>query len=395
MGVIRIIKVFVAVVVISALLFGGYVVYLSMEAARIPDMQSQEIAYIPSPQEALSGEFREGEKATDRMKTLRKGRKYTATTYNIGFGAYDHEFSFFLDTNKMKAGTETKGIFSRASSKKAAEDNTDACIAVIREQDPDFALFQEVDKEADRSQGVDQAARIAGRLLTGTEEAACWTFSTNMHTGYLLYPLTKPIGRVANSGLMTLSKFRMSRAERHSLPITGAFPDKFFDLDRCFSLLRFPVENKKGDRQGELVVINLHTSAYDKGGVIRKRQMDVLKSAAEKEYEKGNWVIIGGDFNHALYGTLETFQGEMQTPPWAQPFEDSMLPAGFALVQPDNAASVATCRDTSIPYHRGINYEVTLDGFMVSENVVATATNLDADYEGSDHNPVRLDFKLR
>ena len=47
-----------------------------------------------------------------------------------------------------------------------------------------------------------------------------------------------------------------------------------------------------------------------------------------------------------------------------------------------------------MPYEPGVSYEVTVDGFIVSDNVSATAVNVDAGFAYSDHNPVLLTFEL-
>ena len=59
-----------------------------------------------------------------------------------------------------------------------------------------------------------------------------------------------------------------------------------------------------------------------------------------------------------------------------------------------NLDDVATCRGDDIPYEKGVTYTTTIDGFIVSDNVTATATNIDNSFEYSDHNPVRLSFSL-
>ena len=74
--------------------------------------------------------------------------------------------------------------------------------------------------------------------------------------------------------------------------------------------------------------------------------------------------------------------------------DDSELPVGFSVVQADKLADVATCRGDDIPYEKGVTYTTTIDGFIVSDNVTATATNIDNSFEYSDHNPVRLSFSL-
>ncbi|AGK93288.1 hypothetical protein HMPREF0492_0006 [Lactobacillus acidophilus ATCC 4796] len=46
-------------------------------------------------------------------------------------------------------------------------------------------------------------------------------------------------------------------------------------------------------------------------------------------------------------------------------------------------------------YNPKINYMTICDGFIVSKNVKAKATNINTDYRYADHNPVRLEFSLK
>ncbi|MCR0381733.1 hypothetical protein MKC91_02965 [[Clostridium] innocuum] len=48
-----------------------------------------------------------------------------------------------------------------------------------------------------------------------------------------------------------------------------------------------------------------------------------------------------------------------------------------------------------MPYQKGVNYTVILDGFIVSDNVEAVAENMDTDFAYSDHNPVKMTFTLK
>jgi endonuclease/exonuclease/phosphatase family metal-dependent hydrolase len=383
----KVLKVVALVLIVIILVVGGYIIYISAGYNRIPDEQELDVDY--SMPAELSSVFDDSKDDIADIPLLRTDTQYSATTYNIGFGAYDRDFSFFLDKNKLRDGTPLTGLYSRATDKDAAIRNTDSVISVITAQSPDIAIFQEADRDADRSRHVDQVDAITAKIYFPVI-ASNWAYATNMHTGYLFYPLTHPIGQVKDGGILTMSKYRIESSVRRSFPVTDAWPAKFFDLDRCFTVSRMPVEGS----ESVLVMINVHTSAYDKGGLIRKEQMKMLSEVAAGEYKAGNWVIIGGDFNHAIHGTLELFMGQMQVPGWAQPFDESMVPGGFSLVEAVNFSKVATCRDTSMPYTPGVNYEVTVDGFMVSANVEAKAENIDADYDGSDHNPVRLEFTL-
>ena len=86
----------------------------------------------------------------------------------------------------------------------------------------------------------------------------------------------------------------MNSAVRRQLPIADDL-SKLFDLDRCFSVMEYKVSTDK-----TLVIVNIHMSAYDEGGVIRNAQLDILNSFLESVNDENHYVIIGGDFNHDL-----------------------------------------------------------------------------------------------
>ncbi len=57
--------------------------------------------------------------------------------------------------------------------------------------------------------------------------------------------------------------------------------------------------------------------------------------------------------------------------------------------------NAATCRGADIPYKEGVNYSTVIDGFIVSDNVsVISEATVDTAYAYSDHNPVKITFKL-
>lgn len=320
----------------------------------------------------------------NKTEILKIDKDYTATTFNIGFGAYDQDYSFFMDKGIMEDGTEVVGLYSRARSKDNAQKNTNGAIEAIKELSPDFALLQEVDVEATRSYNINQKESFEKALPNHSS-----TFALNFHAPYMIYPFNEPHGSV-EAGLLTMSKYLVSSATRISYPVDNSFFTKFFDLDRCFTITRYPVENKK-----ELVLINNHMSAYDKGGKIRALQLELLNKTMEEEYKKGNYVIVGGDFNHALDNTVDVFKSEQKIPEWVFQLKDEDLAKGMRIVNASNNTNVPTCRSSDIPYEKGVNYTSVLDGFIVSDNVIATAENIDEDFMYSDHNPVKLTFKLK
>jgi endonuclease/exonuclease/phosphatase family metal-dependent hydrolase len=360
----RILIVIAAVLAVLLLVVGGYVLYMVLQYSRIPDNTALRVE-------------------SNQTSRLKKGGTYTASTYNVGFGAYDHDFSFFMDSGTMLDGTKVQGVHSRAQSKAIVNTNIGGAGTTISSYSPDFALFQEVDTDATRSYHIDESAMIK-KIFPGYASV----FASNFHSAFLAYPFYEMHGSV-EAGLLTLSKYGIDSAVRRSYPVDNSFPTKFFDLDRCFSVQRLSVAGG-----GQLVLINSHMSAYDKGGTVRAAQLKLLKSVLSSELAKGNYVIVGGDFNHALCGTVKTFASQQQVPEWVYEFNDSDLPDGFSVVRADNVSEVPTCRSTDMPYKKGVNYTVVIDGFIVSSNIKATAENIDTDFSYSDHNPVLLTFTL-
>ena len=165
------------------------------------------------------------------------GCEYHLLSYNIGFGAYEPDYGFFMD-----GGTE-----SWAWSQERLTANVGNIGAFLAQQDADFYLIQEVDRNSTRSYHVDEAAMLRSVLPEYDE-----TWAQNYDSPFLMYPLRHPHG-ASVSGLMTLSSLTVDSARRVELPIENSLM-KLVDLDRCYSVHRIPVADG-----GELVL-----SAYQR-----------------------------------------------------------------------------------------------------------------------------------
>lgn len=368
--VLRVLKVLLGMVVAVTLIFGGYVLYLQLNYYRISDNT------------AVTNEG-----ASPSTTHIEVGKEYTASTYNIGFGAYTPDYTFFMDEGIMADGTRTKGEHGRAVSKDSVEKCTEGALGTIASLNngtaPDFMLFQEVDRNSDRSYHVNQVQETESKF---PQDASY--FAQNFHTGFLAYPIPEFHGSV-DAGLMTLSNVTATESTRRSYPVDQSFFAKFFDLDRCFMITRYPTSDGH-----ELVLINSHMSAYDAGGTMRAKQLAMLREVLTQERAKGNYVIAGGDWNHALAGSLSLYPSDQQVPDWVAELKDSDLPEGFSVVKADNLADVPSCRGDDIPYTKGHTYTTTVDGWIVSDNVKTRAENIDTGFAYSDHNPVLLHFTL-
>ena len=167
---------------------------------------------------------------------------------------------------------------------------------------------------------------------------------------------------------------------------------KLLDLDRCYSVSRVPVTDGR-----ELVLYNLHLSAYTSDGTVATEQLRLLLDDMKREYEAGNWCVAGGDFNKDLLGdSSQYFTAADKTYTWAQPIpEETFDGTGMTLIAPlDDESPVPSCRNADGPYHDG-QYVLTVDGFIVSDNVdVIESRVIDTGFAFSDHNPVEMRFIL-
>lgn len=378
----RVFAIISIVILVVLLVVGGYVVYLVANYSRIGESALD-----------VSGD------SPDRSLTV--GQEYRALSWNIGFGAYAQDYSFFMDESILrkdvegvgKAGDKIAGESSTAKSKESAEALTQGVVQTIESlpgTEPDFLLLQEVDTNSHRSFRVDQCAEITSAQAESTPQSV---FANNFHSVWLQYPIFNPIGDI-QSGLLTSSAFTIEAATRFGYPIDESFPTKFFDLDRCYSASYIPVENS----ESQLVIINSHMTAYSSSNDIRTQQLQELMNFAQNEYDKGNYVVIGGDFNQVFSSDPEQaishWQNAIEIPAWVGTLDKELVGDDFELIYAENEFEVSTCRDPSFSYRPGDTYEVVIDGFIVSRNVSASSQNLAEDFRYSDHNPVLLDFTL-
>ncbi len=350
------------------LLAGGYIIYVFAQYYRLDDN-----LVIKSDNNTEIMASADGE--------------YTAMTYNIGFGAYDVPYSFFLDQGSDKlTGKKQVGKYSKAVSKDNVLKNINGSIDLVSKHNADFLFMQEVDIKGDRSYEVNQYDMIRKSAYL---KDYSHNFAQNFDSAYLMYPLNDHHG-ANKAGLATFSKYNVESNLRRQYPLDDGFA-KFLDLDRCFMISRVPITKTDGTK-GELTLINNHMSAYDEGGTIRALQLEMLKKVMDEEEAKGNYVIVGGDFNHDL--TQDLFPTTQNRPSWISDLKPSDMNEGFSIAKVPNN-KVGTCRAGEIPYVKGVNYEVVVDGFIVSDNIkIVKVENVDAGYLYSDHNPAKLTFKF-
>lgn len=314
-------------------------------------------------------------------KKLSTGDELTFMTWNIGYGALGDNADFFMDGGKMVYSADEERV----------QENLAGIFSNISEVEPDILFLQEIDRNSSRSYYVDELDYLY-KSLSADNEYLQNAFAPNFKVAFVPLPVP-PIGKV-EAGLGVISKYKIDSAERIKLPCPFSWPLRTFNLKRCLQVMRVPVE----DSDKELVLINLHLEAYDSGeGKIA--QTNMLKELMQQEVQKGNYVIVAGDFNQTFsnvdmskYPVLEGKweAGTINVEDFGENFEfltDSEYPTCRSL---DSVLADAQLKD---PEH--FQYYM-LDGYIVSDNVeVTSVTTINTEFKYADHNPVVLKFSLQ
>lgn len=290
-------------------------------------------------------------------------------TWNIGYCGLDRDMDFFYDGG-------TKVMTPRAECYK----NLSAVVDFLKGNDSiDFFLLQEVDAKSKRSYRLDENDTIARHLEDYSD-----IFAVNYDVFFVPVPVTSPMGKVL-SGITTLSRIAPSSSVRYSFPGEYGFPKQLFMLDRCFLVNRYPLTNGK-----EMVLINTHNEAFDPGE-IRRAQMEYLKIFLIEEYNKGNYIIAGGDWN--------------QCPPDFKPqFRENLVNTSQMVIPSDYLPTEwKWAYDSSIPSNRSVvaaydpatTTTTVIDYFLVSPDIeISAVKGVNLNFRNSDHNPVIITVKL-
>lgn len=298
-------------------------------------------------------------------------QELTVISWNIGYAGLGKDSDFFMDGGENVSSAD--------------QDTVTASLLGIYKQlytgdnQAGIYMLQEVDKNSARTYGMDESDCL------GIYNS---TYALNYSCPFVPYPLP-PIGRV-NSGLLTTTMYDIDSSERISLPCPFDWPVSTANLKRCLLVSYLPIEGSSS----KLVIVNLHLEAYDDGeGKIAQTKQ--LREFIQSEYEKGNYVIAGGDFNQVFPGGIEKYPNEH--PELWEPgiITEDIMPEGWSLAYDLETPS---CRLLNQPYDpediENTQYYV-IDGFIISPNVeLISVETLDAGFEFADHNPVQLKVKL-
>ena len=315
---------------------------------------------------------------TTEKGMLMRNTPVSIMSWNIGFAGLGKDEDFFMDGGK-KVHPDSKEVVENYF--KGIKDS-------IGTHPADILFVQEIDVNSKRTFKINEVEEM--KAFTGKGGA----FAYNYNCIFVPIPFP-PLGQI-KSGVATYTGFEVVSAQRRALPVPFKWPLRVANLKRCILVTRIPVYENGGDSGHELVLANFHLEAYDSGeGKIA--QTKALTDFIESEYEKGNYVIAGGDFNQKFPGS-EAYP-VISPDGWVPgELDANMLNDGWSFVYDD---SKPTCRSLEAKYNdenaTAHNWQYyVIDGFIISPNIEKLSVDvIDMDFQHSDHNPVYMTFELK
>lgn len=344
-----IIKIVVVMLLTGLAAFGGFLAW-----ATLTDYKPGAVEKLP-----VTG---------DGLPSVSIGDTIRLLTWNIGYAGLGKEMDFFYEGGKRV----------RPSSHEYQQYMKGVLKSLANSDSTDFVLLQEVDRKSKRSYYTDEVARIDS-LFDGYSSA----FASNYDVGFVPVPSSEPMGSVL-AGITTLSRYRTVDATRVAFPSSYDWPKRLFMLDRCFLLTRYKLAGGKS-----LVIINTHNSAFGDAADMRRQELALLRKTMGEEFAKGNFVIVGGDWNqNPLPFDPATVDDGNKAQRITPPVPGDFLPKGWVWAFDPKRA---TNRNVNEPFQKGHTLTTIIDFFVLSPNLkLLEVKTLLQDFNFSDHQAVQL-----
>jgi endonuclease/exonuclease/phosphatase family metal-dependent hydrolase len=296
---------------------------------------------------------------------IQQGQTLKIITWNLGYAGLGKESTFIYDALG-------KGMIF-PTSREIVRKNLVGEIDTLKNGDANIALIQEITTNSIMNFNTKMYNDIRESLPLYNS-----VFSPSINLRFP-FPLVH--------GNAVFSQYSAISTQRYALPFESSGFSRFLSQKFNFILQRYGIE----DSQKQWVIINIHFSAFDKNGETRAKQMEYIKQGILNEYDKGNYIVVGGDWNMRLTDTDFPNDTQKKYLFWIQDIperiKESLITKGFYFMFDSSTPSVRTDEK---PY-TGHNYTTITDGFLCSPNVEALKIHgVDGGFEYSDHNPVEI-----
>lgn len=219
------------------------------------------------------------EPAIDVDGNSRRGHPLKVMSFNVQYMA-GKNYVFFYD---VEGGPDNK------PGQADTELTLDRVAEIVADENPDVLMLQEINDEHDsRTYFVDQVAALQQRL--GELAFPCQVGAHYWQAGLVLHP--NVLGAVSMK-LVTLSRYSLTQARRHQLPLMDHDP-----LTTRFYFQRAVLESWLATDSGEpIALLNTHFDAWGEGSGLMQRQVETTLSVIDSlERQQIPWVL-GGDLN--------------------------------------------------------------------------------------------------
>ncbi len=284
-------------------------------------------------------------------------------SWNIGYAGMGADSDFLFDN----------GSSIRPPSKQSVENNLQGIENFLRANQADVVMMQEIPFSSFTNYNIDVYP-----ILKKEFDQYQWTYSNDLYTKGL-----PPFFRL-KIGNSTASKTPILSAEAIALRREPGYFLYIFKKDYRMHITRIHHSGV------DWTLINIHLSAFDDDSVsIREAQLREIIEFAKSERDKGQHVIVGGDWNLELIDTdFGPFSTQEEDQFWIRSLPSFAQTTGFTWIADNKTPSVRTAEK---PYVKGENYTLVIDGFFISDNIkMLEVKTHDLEFAPTDHHPVTL-----
>ncbi|MBT9267385.1 endonuclease/exonuclease/phosphatase family protein [Pseudomonas sp. MG-9] len=264
----------------------------------------------------------------------------------------------------------------------------DEVARVIRDEQPDVVLLQELDDGAKASDYQNQLKLLQERV---TDLYPCSAYAFDWKADFVPDPhIFGSVGRQ----LATLSRYRIEHAERLQLPVPPAnIISRQFEPRDALLATKLPLSDG-----GQLTVFNTHLDRARQPDDTLQAQVTAVAKVLDKYESQGLPWLIGGDFNLLPLGQYQRLPIEQRTP-YSIDSALHLLWDKYPMIPTNNEASGIDRAHwlTHYPNDPGLNGpDRTVDYLFYSPKIkrVQAMVRQDDTLRISDHLPVIARFLL-
>jgi endonuclease/exonuclease/phosphatase family metal-dependent hydrolase len=211
--------------------------------------------------------------------TLQSGQRLKLLNWNLQYMA-GKNYVFFYDE------WDGSGKDDRPS-RQDIEATYAEVVRILRDEDPDVLILQELHDGSSSTDGENQLERLLSYLPTGYAY-----YASAFYWKAAFVPHPRIMGS-AGMKLAIISKYRVDEAYRYQLPLMPADPvTRHLNFKRAVLELRLPVQGGS-----PLSLMSIHMDAFAQGSDTMQRQVDYVIGLLGRTAAEGRSFVIGGDFN--------------------------------------------------------------------------------------------------